>query len=92
MTVEIEVVVQRGMGRGELLKLAHPSKPGHRPFSSSKGQVAILSAVVEMPTDLLAVGISDVSHRCTIGSKSVCDDGFGRAVPLHGFAEEPQSR
>jgi hypothetical protein len=32
----IEVVVDRGMGGGELLQAAHPPEALHRPFSSSQ--------------------------------------------------------
>jgi hypothetical protein len=36
MTVEVDVVVDSGMSRGELLQGLDVSKPSHRPFPSSK--------------------------------------------------------
>ena len=43
-----------------------------------------------MTTDLLAVFISDLSHRGAVGSKPVCDNYLGSAVPLHSFLQEPK--
>ena len=90
MAVEIEVIVQRGVDRGELLKVAHPSEPAHRALSSSEGKMAVFGPVVEVTTDLLAVDIPDGFHRCAIGSEPVCYDGFRRAVALHRFLQKPQ--
>lgn len=50
------------MGWRELLEIAHLSKSGHGPFSSMKGQVAILDFVIQMATDLLAVDHADLFH------------------------------
>ena len=62
VAVEIEVIVERGVGRSEFLQVRHSPESRHSSFSPSKGQVAVLGPVVEMATDLLAVFISDLSH------------------------------
>lgn len=54
--------------------------------------MTVRSPVVEVATDLLAVGISDVSHGCAIGSKPIRDNGPGRAITLHRFSEKLKSR
>ena len=104
VTIEIEVVVEQGVGRGVVgltrpsatapptLKLAHPSKSRHRPLPSSERQVAVLSSVVEVTADLLAVLGPDGFHRGPIGSKPVSDDGAGRAASHHRFLQKRQSR
>ena len=50
----VEVVMDRGVDGYEFLQTSHPPEPQHRPLSSSKRQMRIVSAVVG-PTRHLAV-------------------------------------
>ena len=61
----------------------HASKPLHRPFPSSKRLMRILRAIVEPTTNLLAIGVADLSHRRRIGAKPVSDDAPRPAMFLH---------
>ena len=55
---EVEVVVDVGVDRGELLHALHLSEPEHRPLSSSERQVAVLHPVVGPAADLLLLGVA----------------------------------
>ena len=54
----VEVVVDVGVDRGELLKRFHPAETQHGSLSSSEWQVAILGSIVEPPSHLLALQIA----------------------------------
>jgi len=82
----IEMIVDGGMDRGELLKTSHSPEAEHRPLSSSEREVRVFCSVIEMATDLLAVNVSDVFHGCPIRSQSIGDNHFRAAISLHGFS------
>ena len=90
MAVEIEVVMERSVGRSEFLQVRHSPEPRHRPLSSPERQVAVLGAVVEMATDLLAVDIPDLFHSRAIGPEPVCDDCPWHTIPFHRLPEKAQ--
>jgi hypothetical protein len=60
MTFEIEVIVDVGVDRGDLLQRLHLTKAQHRPFSSAKGQVTALDPVIDVPADILALAIAQL--------------------------------
>jgi len=90
VSFEIEVIVDGGMDGGELLQTSHSSKPKHGPFSSSKGQVAVLGPIIEPPPDILFVLIANDFHGGFVRAKPVGDDDFWVAVSLHGLAQKLQ--
>src|SRR5208337_703620 len=92
MALLIEMVVDLGVNRAELLQRLRTSKPLHRPFSSSKRLMRILRAIVEATTDLLAIGVADLFHRRRIRAKTVGDDLLRSAVCLHDPLEKLQRR
>ena len=92
VTFRVEMVVDTGVNRDEFLQRLHPSKSQHRPFSSTKWQVGIFSAIVEPPPHLAPAQIAEYSHRCRVGSQPIRDNGFGPAVPLQRLFHETQSR
>ena len=63
MAVEVEVVVDRGVGRSKLLQRLKVPKSGHGPFSSSEWLMRILSPVVEPAAVFLIGRIPDFLHR-----------------------------
>ena len=74
MALLIEMVVDLGVNRAELLQRLHTSKPLHRPLSSSKRLMRILRPIVEAATDLVSIGSADLFHRRGIRAKAVGDD------------------
>ncbi|MEO5866980.1 MAG: hypothetical protein ABIS14_09920 [Sphingomonas sp.] len=52
MAFEIEVIVDVGVDRGELLYDRHPPEPEHCLLSTSEGQVAVLNSVDGSASDL----------------------------------------
>jgi hypothetical protein len=50
------------MDRGEFLQRLHLPKSEHRPLSSSEGQMAVLSAVVQPSPYFPAVEIAELAH------------------------------
>ena len=80
MAFLVEVVGDVGMDRCEFLQGLHSPEPEHRPFSSSKWQMAILHPVVGMSTDLLLVAIAELGHRRAVGFQPVSNDRRRRAV------------
>src|SRR5680860_756832 len=63
VTVEVEVIVDRGVGGGELLESFHVPELRHRSFSSSEWLMGIFSPIVEPPTTLLIGSIADYFYR-----------------------------
>ena len=51
-------------------------------------QVTVLSPIIEVATDLLAVDIPDFLHRRSVGSELVCHNSLRCAVSLHGFLQD----
>jgi hypothetical protein len=66
VAVQIEVIMERSVGRNEFLQIAHPSKSRHGPLSSSEGQVRVFRSVVQVATDLLAVLVPDLFHGSSV--------------------------
>jgi hypothetical protein len=64
MPLLIEMIVDLGVNRAELLQRLHTSKPLHRPLSSSKRLMRILRPIVEAATDLVPIGVAQLFHRC----------------------------
>ena len=92
MTFLVEVVVDRAVHGGELLQTSHAPEAQHRPFSPSKGLVAVLGTVVKPMSSFPFSHGAQASQRGAIGSQSVGDDDVGRAMPLERFPEEFQHR
>ncbi len=63
VTVVVEMVVDRGVDRGEFLQGLDIPKPCHRTLSSSERLVRVLGSIVEPPAALLIGSIADDLHR-----------------------------
>ena len=87
----VEVVVDVGMDRGELLQGLHSPEPEHRALASSERQVAVLDPVVGPAADLLLLGVAQLVHCRTVGSQTVGGDLLGRTVALKRLLHEGQS-
>jgi hypothetical protein len=96
MPLLIEMVVDLGMNRAELLQRLHAAKPLHCPLSSSKRLVGILRPIVEAATDLVPIGGTDLFHRRGIRAKFVGDDLLLRPhffmIRLRSFSAAALSR
>ena len=86
----VEMVVQRGVDRSEFLQRLHPSKPQHRPFSSSEWQVRVFCSIILPSPHLAAIEIAQCAHCCRIGSKPVGDDRCGPTMPLQSLLQKRQ--
>ena len=82
MALLVEVIVDIGMDRSEVLQRLHLPEPQHCPLSSPEGQVGVLDPVVRPAGYFLLVGIAEVSHGCLVGTQPVGSDGFWRSVAL----------
>jgi hypothetical protein len=78
------------MNGNKFLQTSHLPKAEHRPFSSSKWQVRILSPVVLPAARLLLGRIANDLHRCAIGTKFIRHDHFWIATAFHRFSYEFQ--
>ena len=58
----IEMVMDRGVGRGDFLQSLYIPEPSHRSLSSSEGMVRVLGSVVEPATADLASLSTDLFH------------------------------
>src|SRR3546814_6998992 len=63
----------------------------HCAFSSSERKVRVFGPIVQPAAHLAAIEISQLTHRCRIGSQPVGDDCLSPAVPLQRFLPERQS-
>ncbi len=63
VAVLVEVVVDRGVGGGELLEALHVPEFRHRSFPSPERLVGILGSIVEPPTARLIGGVAEYLHR-----------------------------
>src|SRR3546814_3552280 len=63
----------------------------HCAFSSSERKVRVFGPIVQPAAHLAAIEISQLTHRCRIGSQPVGDDCLSPAVPLQRFLQERQS-
>lgn len=88
----VEVIMQTGMNRGELLQRLHATKSFHRSLSSSELQVSILGPVVEVPAHLPPLLVAQFPHRGGLGAKAVRDDLLCLPMTLQSLLEECQSR
>ena len=66
MVFLVEVDVDVGVDRGELLQRFHLPEPEHRPLRSPEGQVAVLSPVVGPAAHLALVAIPELADRCAV--------------------------
>ena len=92
MTVEVEVVVGRGVGGGELPQGPDVPEASHGALSSSERLVGILGSIVEPATAELAAFNTDFFHRRTVGAQAVGHCFLGPAVALHRTLEKRQHR
>ena len=83
MTLQIEVIVDRGMNGSEFLKGLYVPEPGHCSFSSSEWLVRILGPVVEPPAAFLALCHPNSIHCGAIGAKTIRHDHLWPTVTLH---------
>jgi hypothetical protein len=86
----VEMVVDRGVGGGELLQGLDVSEPRHRSFSSSERLMGVLGSIVEPAATHLASLDPDLFHCGTVGAQAVGYEGLGSAVALHRPLEEGQ--
>ena len=92
MPLLIEMVMDLGVYRAELLQRLLTSKPLHRPLLSSKRLARILRLIVETATNLVPICGADLIHRRGIRAKSVGDDLPRWAVFLHDPLQKLQRR
>src|SRR5208337_702687 len=74
------------------LQCLRPSKPRQDPFSSSKRLMRVFRPIVEPPTNLMPIGVADLSHRRGIGTKPIGDDAPRSAIFLHDPLQKLQRR
>ena len=85
MTFLIEMVVDRSVGRGELLKRFRAPKFRHRALSSSERLMLIFSPIVEPAIGPLTFGVSEDFHRRRKRPKQIRHDHFLTTVSFHRF-------
>ena len=66
MTVEIEMIVDRGVTGREFLQGFYVPEFRHRPFPSSKRLMGVFRPVGQPTATLLVRGIPDHIHRCPV--------------------------
>jgi hypothetical protein len=66
VAVLVEVVVERGVYGGELLKGLHVPEIRHRRLSSSERLMRIFGPIVVPTTALLSASVADRLHRGTV--------------------------
>jgi hypothetical protein len=71
------------MDGAEFLQRLHPSKPQHRPLSSSKRLMRVFAPVIGPAAYLLTIRDTDFLHRRSVGPKTVSGDCLGAAMPFH---------
>jgi len=71
VTVLVEVVVDRGMGGGNLLESFHVPELRHPSFSSSERLVGIFCPIVEPPTALVIGDVPYYFHHRSVRPKPV---------------------
>ena len=86
--LQVEMVVDRGVNRGEFLQRSHAPEPHYGPLSSSERQVRVLGPVVEPAPRLTVIPAAEVLQGSTIGPKAIGNDHLRPTVPLHGFLEK----
>ena len=86
------MIVDVGVDRGELLQRSHSSEPKHRPLASSYWKVAVLNAVVGVPSDHLLCRIPQIIHSGSVGAQAVRGDRSGRSVTLERLLHEAKRR
>ena len=79
----IEVVVDRGVDGGELLKTSHLAEAKHRPLASSERLVWVLGAIADPAAVLLERYGTGLAQGVSIGPEFVCHDRLWLAVPTH---------
>ena len=76
MALLVEVVMEGRINGDGFLQTSHLPKPEHGPFSSSKTQVRILSAIVQPAARFLFRYVSNVLHCSAVRSEFVGYDDF----------------
>ena len=66
MAFQVEVIVDTGMNRGKLRQGLHVPEAYHGTFSSTEGQMAVLTSIVQPLADYLAIVIAHELHGCTV--------------------------
>ena len=92
MPVEVEKVVDLGMGGGELLQGLDIPKLHHCTLSSSKRLVGVFSPVVEPPPADLAIRDTNDLHRRAVRPEPVCHDRLSSTIAFHRPFEKLQRR
>ena len=67
LAFEIEVVVNRGLDGGELLKTSHRPEPVHYFLSSPQRLMRVFSFVIQPPRGRLAIRNSRITKRGLVG-------------------------
>jgi hypothetical protein len=78
----IELILDLGVDRGELLQYLHSTEPKHYPLSPPVRQVAVFDPDVGPAFDFLLFGIAQLLHRSPVRVQTIGGDGFGRTVAL----------
>lgn len=76
MTLKIELVVDVGVDRSELLERLHSSESQHRPLPSTQRQMTVLDDVVGVPADLLLAGRTQLPESGLVGFQAIGHDRF----------------
>ena len=74
MPLLIEMIVDLGVNRAELLQRLQAPKALHRSLSSPKWLMRVLGPIVEAATDLVPIGVADLLHRRGIRPTPIGDD------------------
>ena len=78
------------MDGGELLKIAHPSKPQHRPLPPPKRQMRVLGAIVGPTDHLTIIAATNILKGGPVRSQPVRDQNIEPATATKRFTAEFQ--
>lgn len=90
--LQVEVVVDRAVKRGEFLQTLHPPEATHRTLPSSAWLVGILDAVVQPTTYFPRIEGAQTSERRAVGGQAIRNDRLRRAMPATRFCKNFTSR
>ena len=83
VTIEVEMIVDRGMDGGKFLQGLYIPEPCHRTLSSPERLVRIFGTIVKPAPTLLNSGIANNVHRRPVRPEPVGHDHLWLTVPLH---------
>ena len=86
----VEVVRNRSVDGGELLKTSHSPEAKHSSFPPSKWQMRILRTIVQPAARFLPASCTDLLQRRSIRTQTVGDYHFRPAMLAHCFLLEFQ--